>query len=368
MRHAPDPDDLDRALTSLLRAAIAEGATPGAQVAVSLPGARTFALAVGTLDGDPEHPATDDTVYDLASLTKPLTALAAMRLRARGDLGLDEPVGALWPGLDRARCGSLRLDALLSHRARLPAWCAAHRLVALEACGTAAARETVVDAVAESPLTAVEGEVYSDLGYILAGEAIAARAGAAIDAVVRREVIDPLALGGLGGLGVRGVGERWRDAAVAPTERCPWRGRVVRGEVHDENAYAMGGVAGHAGLFGTATAMASLGRRGLDGLRGDDGWLPRAAWADMLAPRPGGTHRVGWDSVTPGASSSGRYFGPRAFGHLGFTGTSLWCDPDLDVAVALVTNRVHPSRASAGIRALRPRVHDAIIDLLRRTQ
>jgi CubicO group peptidase (beta-lactamase class C family) len=362
MRHAPDPDALDRALRPIIVAAIAEGATPGAQVAVSLPGVATLALAYGTLDG--ARPVGPATVYDLASVTKPLTALAAVRLAVAGALALDEPVGALWPGRFGAAIAGLRLDDLLAHRAGLAAWCDAHRAVALDRCGTPEARAAVLDAVIAAPLSPGGAEVYSDLGYIVAGEAVAARAGAPIDALVRREVVEPL---GLDGLRARGVGERWRDRSVAPTERCPWRGRVVQGEVHDENAYAMGGAAGHAGLFGTAAALAALGRRCLDGLRGDDGWLPCPAWAAMLAPRPGGTHRLGWDSVTPGASSSGRHFGPRAFGHLGFTGTSLWCDPDLDVAVALVTNRVHPTRASTGIRALRPRVHDAIIELLRRT-
>ena len=363
MRDPIAPDEFDRALRPMLLDAIAAGATPGAQVALSLAGAEPRLIAVGSLDGSPDRPVTSDTVYDLASLTKPLTALAAVRLAQAGVLALDEPVGALWPSRFGEATAALRLDALLSHRAGLPAWVAAYEGVSLSDCGSATARERVLDVVASSPIAEGSAAVYSDLGYILAGEAIAHRAGMAIDEVVRREVIAPL---GLGALQVRGVGERWRDPRVAPTERCPWRGRVIQGEVHDENAYTMGGVAGHAGLFGTAAAMASLGRACLDGLRGEGAWISAAALEEMTAPRPGGSHRLGWDGVSAGASSSGRYFGPRAFGHLGFTGTSLWCEPELGVAVSLVTNRVHPSRASVGIRALRPRVHDAIIELLRR--
>ena len=363
MRDSSPSDALAATLRPLLLDAIASGVTPGAQVAVRHAGDGPTVVALGTLAGGDSAPVTPGTLYDLASLTKPLTALAAVRLAAAGALALDEPVGELWPGRFPGAVASLRLDALLSHRSGLPAWVPAYEHVALAECGSAGARARVLDVVAASPVTACAGPVYSDLGYLLAGEALAHRAGAALDALVRREVIAPL---GLGALHHRGVGERWRDLSVAPTERCPWRGRVVQGEVHDENAFAFGGVAGHAGLFGDATDLAALGWACLAALRGESAWLQRAAVEAMIAHRPGGSHRLGWDGVSEGASSSGRYFGPRAFGHLGFTGTSLWCEPALGVVVALVTNRVHPSRESTGIRALRPRVHDAIIEALRR--
>lgn len=358
------PQALTLALTPLLRDAAAAGVTPGAQVAVSLGGREPWVVSAGAIDYEGGPSVDADTRYDLASLTKPFTALAAVRLARAGRLSLDEPLGALWPGRFRPAVSALTLDALLSHRAGLPAWIDAHRAIALDDCGSAAARASVVDQMGEAALSGGGAVIYSDLGYVLAGEAIAQREGLPIDELVRREVIGPL---GLSPVHARGVGARWREPSVAPTERCPWRGRVVQGEVHDENAYALGGVAGHAGLFGTAGALATLGRRCLDALRGRSDWLPPDAIGAMIAARPGGSHRLGWDGVTPGASSSGQHFGARSFGHLGFTGTSLWCDPDRDLAVALVTNRVHPDRANAGIRALRPRVHDAIIDVLRGT-
>ena len=355
--------EFQRALRPLLLDAVASGVTPGAQLALSLAGYNPLVIAVGTLDGTADRSVTVDTVYDLASLTKPLTALAAVRLAESGVLLLDEPIGALWPQRFAEPIAALRLDALLSHRAGLPGWVAAFESVPLAECGSSEARARVLDVVAAVPLTAAGTALYSDLGYILAGEAMAQRAGATVDAVVRQQVITPL---GLGALRWRGVGERWRDASVAPTERCPWRRQVVQGEVHDENAYALGGIAGHAGLFGTATAIAALGRACLTALRGESAWMSARAVEAMIVARSGGTHRLGWDGVSAGASSSGQHFGPRAFGHLGFTGTSVWCEPDRDLVVALVTNRVHPSRESVGIRALRPQVHDAIIDLLRR--
>lgn len=357
-----DVHGLDAALRPLLLDAIAAGTTPGAQLAVSPGDGSVWGIAVGGLDYEGGRAVSADTAYDLASVTKPFTALAAVRLAAAGRLSLDETLGALWPGRFRAHLAALTLDALLSHRAGLPAWIDAHSGVALDDCGSAGARSRVLDAIDAVGVGDAGAAVYSDLGYVLAGEAMAHREGLAIDAIVRREVISPL---GLSAAHVRGVGAPWRDPSVAPTERCPWRRRVVQGEVHDENAYALGGVAGHAGLFGTAATLASLGRRCLDALRGRSDWVSQGAMAAMIASRAGGSHRLGWDGVTPGASSSGSHFGPRSFGHLGFTGTSLWCDPDRDLAVALVTNRVHPRRDGLGIRALRPRVHDAIIANLR---
>jgi CubicO group peptidase (beta-lactamase class C family) len=139
---------------------------------------------------------------------------------------------------------------------------------------------------------------------------------------------------------------------------------VVQGEVHDENAYALGGVAGHAGLFGTARDAVTLGRAALDCLKGESGWFEPEVMRGMIAPRAGGAHRLGWDGRGAQSPSSGERMGPRTFGHLGFTGTSLWCDPDADVAIALVTNRVHPTRENGGIRALRPAIHDAVLEAL----
>jgi CubicO group peptidase (beta-lactamase class C family) len=139
---------------------------------------------------------------------------------------------------------------------------------------------------------------------------------------------------------------------------------VVQGQVHDENAFALGGVAGHAGMFGTACALAELGRASLDALEGEAVWFPPAAMRAMVAPRAGGSHRLGWDGKNPEGSSAGARMSPTTFGHLGFTGTSLWCDPEAGVAVALVTNRVHPTRENGAIRALRVAVHDAVMAAL----
>ncbi len=338
----------------LLLRAVADGVTPGAQLAVRFADGAVERLCVGALSYEAGAPdVTPDTAYDLASVTKPFTALALVRL----GVDLDRALGDVLPWARDTPAGGATLDALLSHRAGLLHWAPYHLAVAPERAGTPEARRAVLDAVAREPRGAPGAVRYSDLGYVLAGEALAALADGALDVAVMREVIAPLGLGAR----YRGVGARWADVAVAPTERCPWRGRVVRGEVHDENAYALGGVCGHAGLFGTARDLLGLGAAALDCLAGDGTWFDPARMAWMIAPRPGGAHRLGWDARGESAPSSGSLMGPRTFGHLGFTGTSLWCDPDADVAVALVTNRVHPTRENAGIRALRPALHDAVM-------
>lgn len=347
----------------LLRDAVASRVTPGAQCAVSLPGAAVEMVCEGAVSYDPDAAAvTPSTVYDLASVTKVFTALLAVTAAARGEVDLGAPLAATLTEVTGASVARCTLDAMLSHRAGLTPWIAAYDGVDASRAGDDDARARVLAAVARAPLGEAGVARYSDLGYILAGEALARALGAPLDALITTRVLRPLGVDGA--IAYRGVGPRWRDDSVAPTERCAWRGRVVRGEVHDENAYALGGVCGHAGLFGDAVALARAGRVVLEVLKGRSDALPRGPVAAMLAPRPGGTHRLGWDGRSPEGSSAGALTSAETFGHLGFTGTSLWCDPARDVAIALVTNRVHPTREGVGIRTLRPRVHDAIIRAL----
>lgn len=317
-----------------------------------------------------------ETPFDLASVTKPATALAAARLVASGRASFDATVGDVL-GLD-APASAARLDELLAHRAGLPAWGALYREdlggvregaipslppLAREPQPTV---ETMLARAAsrlEARPTGLDAEpLYSDLGYVLAG-AMLAKLGAA-----------PLATQWRAAAGLRDAATFRRDepdfdARVSPTEIVAWRGEV-RGVVHDENAYFLeraGGDPGHAGAFGTARAVLWMARAFLDALGGEGrasgasgASLPPALAAFLIEPRARGSHRVGWDSVTPGASSTGRHFGPRTFGHLGFTGTSVWCDPDARAIAVILTNRTYPSRANAKIREARPRVHDAL--------
>jgi len=204
--------------------------------------------------------------------------------------------------------------------------------------------------------------LYSDLGYLLAGVAASRAAGADLDEVVEREVARPLSLD-------VACGAAWRDRdahfvkRVAPTEVVDWHGGEITGDVHDENAWAMVGhrLAGHAGLFGTVRDVMGFGMAMLDAIAGRrDDWLTPAEADVLVRPRPHGTLRAGFDGRSVEGSSAGTLFGERSFGHLGFTGTSLWCDPNTDIVTVILTNRVNPTRDNTRIRAARPMLNDAL--------
>jgi CubicO group peptidase (beta-lactamase class C family) len=316
------------------------------------------------------------TAFDLASVTKPLTALTLARLERLGALRRDEPLGAVLPELAATRSGGVPLDLLASHRAGLDG----HRPLyapLLEGRRADLAASLVIAADARREECAgdppPEGfpPVYSDLGYLLLGAALARRGGLDLDALVAREVTGPLGLAPAPGRVAPAIASARAlrradpgfDDRVAPTEDVAFRGGVVRGAVHDENAWALAGdaSAGHAGLFGDALAVAQLGAAILEALSGDrPDWLSPADLAPVLRERPGGSHRAGFDTRSGPAPSSGSRFGARTFGHLGFTGTSLWIDPDAQLAGVLLTNRVHPTRAADAIRRARPAAYDAI--------
>jgi CubicO group peptidase (beta-lactamase class C family) len=207
--------------------------------------------------------------------------------------------------------------------------------------------------------------VYSDLGYMLLGAALAAASGGRLDELVQREIAVPLGLR-LGSARLLAAACGSRDgfvAATAPTEIVGWRGGVLRGVVHDENAWLLAGdgLAGHAGAFADLGSVVRLGVAVVDAL-GDRRreWLGASDIAPLLRRRPGGLHCAGFERRGGEAPMSGQHFGPETFGHLGFTGTSIWIDPERELCGVLLTNRVHPTRDSTAIRAARPAAYDAL--------
>ncbi len=322
-------------------------------------------VAAGRLGAGPGEPAASvDTPFDLASVTKPVTALVFARLVRAGRLAWDTPLGALVEEARGTPSERVALEMLLAHRAGL----GAHEpLFAPLLTGDAVDPRAALTQAARARRVGCEGAppfapVYSDLGYLLLGEALARCEGLALDLLVAREVAAPLGLD-------LGSARQWEARApafvarAAATEEVAFRGGVVRGRVHDENAWALVGdaCAGHAGLFGTVGSVLDLGVAVADALADRrPGWLGAADVEPLVRVRPGGTLRAGFDGKSEGASSAGARFGPRSIGHLGFTGTSLWLDPERDRVGVLLTNRVHPTRASAAIREARPRVYDAI--------
>jgi CubicO group peptidase (beta-lactamase class C family) len=322
-------------------------------------------------------PMRRDTIFDLASLTKPLaTATAVMLLASEGALGLDDPVSKVLPVFSERDKDGVTLRHLLTHSSGLKPWRAFHELVlererktGEKLLATPAAREMILDRVLRSGLVHAPGEaaVYGDLDFMVLGALVEAVARQPLERFCAERIFAPLGLretffvplrAGEDPPGLTGEARR----RVAATEDCPWRGRILWGEVHDPNAWAMGGVAGHAGLFASADDVMRFATALLDVYHGRSQALPRAellAFLTRQALPEGSGWTLGWDTPTEGRSSAGRHFSRNTVGHLGFTGTSLWIDLETEAVVVMLTNRVHlvAKRSSFG---LRPAVHDLI--------
>lgn len=308
------------------------------------------------------------TLYDLASVTKPFVAMTALRLLETGKIALDTRADRMLPDVRGGVGGESTLEMLLSHRSKLSAWGGLFLDVPHD-IGSPAARRWILSEASRRRKETPDSVVYSDLGYLIAGEAVSRQMGKALDYLVRTEITEPLGISNDVFFPASFPPDKRAPivARSAPTEWCEWRGRLVRGEVHDENAAAFGGVAGHAGLFGTARGVAQFGRTMLEVLAGRSNFIPTADLANALRDRgDGDPHRLGWEAKSDTDSSAGKRMGADSFGHLGFTGTSVWCDPTNDVVVALLSNRVHPSRANEKIRGFRPAFHDGVLAALER--
>jgi len=330
--------------------------------ALPSPGQRPY-RALGFAGG-----ATERSVFDLASITKTCVALTTSLLIERGVLRWKTRLSELLPWLAATAGGAATVEAHLSHRAGL----AAHReLFLAQQAGLAVRRRELLLAAARAARSGrPEDPVYSDLGYLLVGAGLETLLGKELFRIVEEELTMPR------GWAIASA-RSWRSQRAAtfpdavPTEIVANRGGTVRGLVHDDNAWALSGSAlsGHAGLFGTITGVLDLAHSlVLAALQG--GELGRAV-LPLLERRPGGSLRLGLDGVSEAGASgtgsaAGSLVGPNTFGHLGFTGTSFWCDPDQGLAFCLLTNRVHPSRQNQAIRAARPRVHDGLVRLARR--
>jgi len=342
-----------RAFDSAVRfldSAVAAGAAPGAVLGVSV-GGYHFYHSVGRLGiGDSTVP-DSSTVYDLASLTKVVGLTSAVMDGVEaGLLDLDAPVQRYVPGFTGAGKERVTLRHLLTHSSGLPAWRPLHR--------ESADRAGALALVDTTPLDTAPGTrfVYSDLGAIVLTQALEAVRGERLDSLLERTLFSPLGMTSTRFL----PPPAWRPR-IAPTEHDPWRSRILRGEVHDENASRLGGVSGHAGLFGSAEDLLRFGD-----------WILARSDIDALEPffrrqnDPRGSSRaLGWDTPSRG-SSAGRRLSRRSFGHTGFTGTSIWMDPSRRLVVVLLSNRVHPTRDNARWGPARRGVADRVARAVRR--
>jgi CubicO group peptidase (beta-lactamase class C family) len=377
-----------------------ENVYPAATLLVAHDGRVVLHRAYGYLDPEQrQRPTLLDSLFDLASVSKLFAATAFMTLVTAGCVSVDTPIAEVLPEFggvrpigptedpqtkralpaDPAFAGQA-IDAsgvtfwhLLTHTSGLAAWRSLYRggaqadHVPLPHQVPAAARARRVAAIHAYDFAYPPGQriLYSDLGLILLGEAIARLSGTALEGYVRCAVLDPL---GMVHTTYNPLAHGVPRERIVPTEFCAWRKRRCVGEVHDENAASLGGAAGHAGLFSTAWEVAVLGQTYLNGGQyGSVRILPPETVAEMtrtqvnMDDNPRG---LGWLQRSSGCSSSGSLFGPRSYGHTGYTGTSLWVDPDRSLVVVLLTNRVYYGRDPAGISELRPRLHDAIVRAL----
>jgi CubicO group peptidase (beta-lactamase class C family) len=314
-------------------------------------------------------PISPATQWDLSSLTKALaTSVLTMQALDAGRLELDEPLPHLPPPAE----GELPITVrrALSHSSGWPAHLKFYQQVlgpGGSGAGTLAVRTAVLEAIRRTPRSypADSRSLYSDLAFMLLGDFLEHRLGGTLDQLTRERIAGPLGLGDLGFRPIAADGTPLPGGEVAATQRCPLRGRVLVGEVDDLNAYALGGVAGHAGLFGTATAVAALAHALCAAYRAPgrslvDGQLLRAFW--QPAGIPGSTWRLGWDGPAASGSLAGDRIAGTAVGHLGFTGCSLWIDPEREAFVVMLSNRVHPvAREDDRFRQLRRAVNDAAL-------
>lgn len=348
---------LTDSLRAVLGRAIADSAFPGAYAAVGTADGIVAEYGVGQLDANDRTRPSATTIWDLASLTKVIGTTSAMiQLVGTGRVALDSPVVKYLPSWTARGAARITVRDLLSHSSGMPAWRALYK-----EASTPQEAEAQLFATSPDTLPGVRF-VYSDLGFILLGKLVERVSGQRLAAYDSAQVFAPL--------GMRDT--RYLPSAallprIAPTEQDPWRQRKVRGEVHDENAVRLGGVSGHAGLFSTGADLARFARMYLRyGTLGGVRVFDSATVATFIRVQDSTLSRraLGWETPT-GGNSAGRQLSPVAFGHTGFTGTSLWMDPAKGVFVLLLTNRVNPTRENRKIGGVRTALADAAIAALR---
>ena len=349
---------------ALMRQAIEKGVFPGAALLIAKEGVIKFFDAYGYANIFTRTAVSTDTVFDLASLTKPLaTTPALMVLIQQQKLALDQPIGSILKWLQGTDKEAISIKALLNHSSGLPAYSPYY--IQLKRLPVEQRKDALQKELAKVPLTHTNGEfvLYSDLGFMLLYFLVQKISGKRLDRITAEEIYNPLGISKRSEpcLGFVDLHDPIRFDNVAATEICQWRRRLIEGVVHDDNAYTMGGIAGHAGLFGDTFGVFVMAQAMLQAYaRSESTELFQTKLVRKFFSRETpGTRALGFDVPAERHSSCGRYFSANTVGHLGFTGTSLWMDLDKAVIIILLTNRVHPSRSNDRIKAFRPKLHDA---------
>ena len=348
----------------LMHQAIEDGVFPGAVLLVSREGQHVYHAAFGYRDLIANPPMTTDTVFDLASLTKPLaTTLAVMMLVQEQYLELAHNLGDVLPFFENDPKAAIKVENLLYHNSGLADYRPYYRQI--DHMPLAQRKKALRQLLVNEPLIHPIGSqvVYSDIGFMILEWLVEHSGGKRLDRFVSEKIYQPLGIDNLFFVDLKG---KPPQALFAATEQCAWRNKLVSGQVHDENAYVVGGIQGHAGMFGSAADVHRLLLELLTAYHGNQSlhlfspnlvrlFFHRLANSDKA---------LGFDVPSPSGSSSGRFFSANSVGHLGFTGTSFWMDLERSIIVILLSNRVHPTRDNEAIKAFRPRLHDAVMQSL----
>ena len=359
----------EKRILQLLLDAVAGGVFPGAVLLVARHENTLFFEAVGNGALLPApRPMSRQTRFDLASLTKPLaTALTVLCLVSQEKLQLDSSLAELLPSMNIPEDKKeITLRQLLCHCSGLPAWKPYY--LSLQTLAMKGRKPRIRQMILEESLSSSPGTttIYSDLGFLLIEWIIEQNSGQDLHHFTRQSLFRQMGCATPAFLPLdRGSVQDPRE--FADTEYCFWRARTISGQVHDENGYVLGGVAGHAGLFGTASEVKCVLDAILDTLSTENTSVPwsRERLSEFLRPAridPSSTWALGFDTPASSDSSAGNHFSAETVGHLGFTGTSFWLDLQRKIAVILLTNRIHPSRDNEKIKDFRPLLHDAVME------
>lgn len=345
----------------LMRKAVTGNVFPGGVLLVSKEDKVVFFEAYGYANIFSRRGMNRDTIFDLASLTKPLaTTLAVMRLIQQNRMGLDQDLASALPRFKGTAKGRITIRHLLSHTSGLPDYQPYYK--SLSRLSPAVRKHALRNLLVEEPPLHSPNDkvVYSDLGFMILEWVVEWVSGKRLDHFVADEFYTPLGITNL--FFVDRSAKAGREGFAA-TELCPWRHRVLEGKVHDDNAYVMGGIGGHAGLFGTANDVLILLLEMLFAFHehSSKGIFEKKLLKTFFTRHTKTECALGFDTPSASGSSSGKFFSKRSVGHLGFTGTSFWMDLDRSVIVILLTNRVHPTRSNDRIKAFRPILHDTVM-------
>ena len=347
--------------------AILQGVFPGAVLLCAVNQKIVFHESYGMTDIFEKRKMRTDSIFDLASLTKPLaTTLALSKLIERNQVFLDQKIGSVLKEFKASPKADITIDMLLRHTSGFPA----HReyfkkIIKTDANPRKYLRQLLVREALENKIDVCQ--VYSDLGFMVLSWIIEKTACQRLDRFVTEQIYSPLGIDDLFFIDLDLKNEKlntYRQKIVA-TQKCPWRKKLLKGEVDDDNAWAVGGIEGHAGLFGDAGSIYKLCCEILNALLNKPtkvlspdiikAFVQKESQCDMVA---------GFDTPSKKDSSSGQFFSSSSVGHLGFTGTSFWIDPVTSLIIIFSTNRVHPLRLNEGLKKFRPQIHDLIYSQL----